>query len=246
MTVSTTERQAEPAVPDLEDNRKVSFEQDQACVHEPGDELGIMVTKWPNGVLERHHPDNKTRITSGTGATERQRTTTRTTPSSTPVAAPPAMVRANARTKRRCPGAPRSSAPTEQEKPRGVSATGKSFRSTSTTPTRPPRDSALGTALGRNVKRASRSIRRSSITSTASRRASPTRTDMTCQRPRSGGPWTASRNNGRLRWPPASTGPAHGAPVFVYASVRRILHRHRSLLRRVPQNIGAIRFSYGA
>ena len=39
MTVSTTERQAEPAVPDLEDNRKISFEQDKAWVHEPGDEL---------------------------------------------------------------------------------------------------------------------------------------------------------------------------------------------------------------
>ena len=65
MTVSTTERRLGPAAPDSEDNRRICFErfeQGKACVYEPENEPGIIVTEWPNGVVDRHHLNQKTRI----------------------------------------------------------------------------------------------------------------------------------------------------------------------------------------
>ena len=62
MTASTTERRVGPTVPDTEDNREICFEQCKACVYEPEDEPGIIVTEWPNGVVDRHHLRQKTRI----------------------------------------------------------------------------------------------------------------------------------------------------------------------------------------
>ena len=40
-------------VPAVEDNRQMCFEQGKACVYEPDDERGIIVTEWPNGVVDR-------------------------------------------------------------------------------------------------------------------------------------------------------------------------------------------------
>ena len=62
LTASTTERRVGPTVPDTEDNREICFEQGKACVYEPEDEPGIIVTEWPNGVVDRHHIEEKTRI----------------------------------------------------------------------------------------------------------------------------------------------------------------------------------------
>lgn len=62
MTASTTERRVGPAVPETEGNREICFEQGKACVYEPEDEPRIIVTEWPNGVVDRHHLDQKTRI----------------------------------------------------------------------------------------------------------------------------------------------------------------------------------------
>lgn len=60
--MSTTEQQVGPAVADAEDNRRICFEQGKACVCEPENEPGIIVSEWPNGVVDRHHLDEQTRI----------------------------------------------------------------------------------------------------------------------------------------------------------------------------------------
>ena len=106
MTVSTSERQVGPTVPDSEDNRKICFEQGKACVYEPEDEPGIIVTEWPNGVVDRHHLEGKTRIRHWPdGTTEHRR---EDDPVEYPVWPPPTVGRADVRTptSRRCRSSP--------------------------------------------------------------------------------------------------------------------------------------------
>ena len=38
------------------------FSQDKACVYEPEEDLGTIVTEWPNGVIDRHNLETKTRV----------------------------------------------------------------------------------------------------------------------------------------------------------------------------------------
>jgi hypothetical protein len=62
-------------VPEIEDSRRMCFEQGKACVYESEDEPGVIVTEWPNGVIDRkclktdtrtrHWPDGTTETTPG-------------------------------------------------------------------------------------------------------------------------------------------------------------------------------------
>ena len=62
-------------VPEVEDSRKICFQQGKACVYEPNEEQGTIVTEWPNGVVDRknleantrtrHWPDGTTETTAG-------------------------------------------------------------------------------------------------------------------------------------------------------------------------------------
>lgn len=62
-------------VPEIEDSREICFEQGKPCVYEPDDEPGIIVTEWPNGIIDRwdektdtetrHWPDGTTETTPG-------------------------------------------------------------------------------------------------------------------------------------------------------------------------------------
>ena len=38
------------------------FSQGKAFVYEPEDDPGTIVTEWPNGVIDRHHLETKTRV----------------------------------------------------------------------------------------------------------------------------------------------------------------------------------------
>ena len=40
--------------PDSEDSREMCFEQGKPCIYEPEEELGVIVTEWPNGVVDRY------------------------------------------------------------------------------------------------------------------------------------------------------------------------------------------------
>ncbi len=62
-------------VPEVEDNREICFEQGKPCVYAPDDEPGIIMTEWPNGVIDRwcletntetrHWPDGTTETVPG-------------------------------------------------------------------------------------------------------------------------------------------------------------------------------------
>ena len=39
--------------PAVEDSREMCFQQGKAYVYEPRDEPGIIITEWPNGVVDR-------------------------------------------------------------------------------------------------------------------------------------------------------------------------------------------------
>ena len=73
----TETRSTEPIVPESEDNREICFEQGKPCVFQPDAEPGIMVTEWPNGVIDRWWPETDTRTrqwpdgTTGTAPAER-------------------------------------------------------------------------------------------------------------------------------------------------------------------------------
>ena len=41
-----------------EDSRQACFEQGKACVYEPDDEPGIIVTEWPNGTRDRQDAES--------------------------------------------------------------------------------------------------------------------------------------------------------------------------------------------
>ncbi len=62
-------------VPEVEDNREICFEQGKPCVYAPDDEPGIIMTEWPNSVIDRwcletntetrHWPDGTTETVPG-------------------------------------------------------------------------------------------------------------------------------------------------------------------------------------
>lgn len=62
-------------VPDVKDNREICFEQGKPRVYMPDDEPGIILTEWPNGVIDRwcleteietrHWPDGTTETAPG-------------------------------------------------------------------------------------------------------------------------------------------------------------------------------------
>lgn len=62
MASSTTEQRIGPAVPETEDSRQMCFSQGKAFVYEPEDDPGTIVTEWPNGVIDRHNLETKTRV----------------------------------------------------------------------------------------------------------------------------------------------------------------------------------------
>lgn len=62
MASSTSEERMGPAVPETEDSRQMCFSQGKAFVCEPEDKRGTIVTEWPNGVIDRHSLETKTRV----------------------------------------------------------------------------------------------------------------------------------------------------------------------------------------
>ena len=48
-------RQAPMSSDNLEAMRRVCFGQGKACVYEPDDLEGVVITEWPNGVIDKHH-----------------------------------------------------------------------------------------------------------------------------------------------------------------------------------------------
>ena len=48
-------------IPAVEDSREVCFRQGKACVYTPEEEPGIIVTEWPNGVVDRKCLRNQTK-----------------------------------------------------------------------------------------------------------------------------------------------------------------------------------------
>ena len=69
-------------VPEIEDSREICFEQGKPCVYEPDNEPGIIVTEWPNGIIDRW--DEKT----DTETRHCPDDTTETVPENTPAPCP--------------------------------------------------------------------------------------------------------------------------------------------------------------
>ena len=47
-------QERELAIPAMQDSRRMCFEQGKACVYEPEGEDDVIMTEWPNGVVDRH------------------------------------------------------------------------------------------------------------------------------------------------------------------------------------------------
>lgn len=56
--------------PEIEDNREVCFEQGKPCIYEPEEEHGVIVTEWPNGVVDRYTVATGTRTRCWPDGTE--------------------------------------------------------------------------------------------------------------------------------------------------------------------------------
>lgn len=52
-------RQAPMSSDNLEAMRRVCFGQGKACVYEPDDLEGVVITEWPNGVIDEHHVEEE-------------------------------------------------------------------------------------------------------------------------------------------------------------------------------------------
>ena len=62
MTTATRQTpDATELVPAIEDSREIRCQQGKPCVYEPDHEPGIIVTEWPNGVVDRDSLETKTR-----------------------------------------------------------------------------------------------------------------------------------------------------------------------------------------
>ena len=56
--------------PEVEDSRAICFEQGKPCIYEPDDEPGVIVSEWPNGVVDRYTVAAKARIRQWPDGTE--------------------------------------------------------------------------------------------------------------------------------------------------------------------------------
>lgn len=52
-------RQAPMSSDKLDAMRRVCFGQGKACVYEPDDLEGVVITEWPNGVIDKHHVEEE-------------------------------------------------------------------------------------------------------------------------------------------------------------------------------------------